>query len=321
MATPTWQHILQRAQQTLAVWQLHSPAFKVGALTLAVHQADTTALSPAGQTAADAQDAVDDARAARDTTQAAVASLNTRMPRKLDGDFLPDDPFHADLEDIRRVDSTNGGPAVLTRGQKVVALWKKVNARNAAASPVIPALTVGGVTLATFQAQVESLPGRDQMVEDKEALLRDQRGDLRRLGGKVDTNNKRWYAAWQGEFPAGTPEGDALSQITTESGGGEGTPGDPPPPPPPPAVPGAATLGSVEASGPDVTLTGMAAEGAETFDVEVRPMDGEFAAQATSVAGPDFIFGAPAAGDYEVRIAGRNPAGLGPWSDPAPFTV
>lgn len=203
----------------------------------------------------------------------------------------------------------------------MVALWKKVNARNAAASPVVPALLVGGVALATFQARVEGLPALQQTVEHKEANLRDKRGDLRRLADKVDTNNKRWYAAWQGEFPAGTPEGDALAQISTESGGsGEGTPGEPPTPPAP-TVPGVATIGSIVAGGPDVTLIGMAAEGALTFEVEVRLVGGEFAPQASGVAGPDFAFAAPASGDYEARIAGRNAAGVGPWSEPSPFTV
>jgi len=324
MATPTWQQILLRAQQSLAVWQQHSPTFKVGALTLAAHQADAAALAPAGQSAEDEQDVVDDARAARDAAQAAVSSMNVRLPRKLDGELMPDDPFHADLEDIRAVDSSDSRASTLTRGQKVVALWKKVNARNAAASPVLPALTVGGTTLAAFQAQVEGLPGLQQTVENKEAGLRDKRGDLRRLASKVDTNNKRWYAAWQGEFPAGTPEGDALSQITTESGGsGEGTPGEPPAPPEPPApeLPAAASIGSVQVSGLDVTLMDLAAAGAETFDVEVRPVGGSFAAQASGVSSSAFGFSVTSSGDYEARIAGRNAAGLGPWSDPAAFTV
>ena len=35
----------------------------------------------------------------------------------------------------------------------------------------------------------------------------------------MDRDNKRWYAAWTQQFPAGTPEGDAaFSQITTEQG-------------------------------------------------------------------------------------------------------
>lgn len=321
MATPTWQQILERGQQTLAVWQQHSPGFTTRGLTLAAHQTDVAALSPASQLVADAQDVVDDARAARDAVIGSVAETCIRLPRKLDGELMPDDPYHADLEDIRRFDAESL-PTTVSRGQRVLSLWKKLNARNAAASPVIPPLLVGGVAVATFQTQLESLPAKQQTVQDKEAILRDRRGELRTLATKVDRNNKRWYAAWQGEFPAGTPEGDALGQITTEGGGsGEGTPGDPPPPPPPPVPPGAATIGSVTAGGPDVTVIGMAAEGAETFDVEVRPVGGDFAPQASGVAGPDFAFAAPAAGDYEVRIAGRNTAGLGPWSDPAAFTV
>jgi hypothetical protein len=116
MATSTWQQILLRAQQTLAVWQQHSPPFKVGTLTLAAHQADGTALAPAGQADADAEDVVDDARAARDAAQATVNSMNTRLPRKLDGELLPDDPFHADLEDVRTIDNRNSGAAI--RGKR-----------------------------------------------------------------------------------------------------------------------------------------------------------------------------------------------------------
>ena len=227
MAIPMWQQILNRGQQTLAVWQLHAPAFALRNLTLASHTADVAALAPAGQATEDAQEGLDDAREDRDAALGVVAATNTRLPRKLDGELLPDDPFHADLEDIRRVASVSG-PATLERGQKVVALWKKLNARNAAASPVIPPVTVGGVTLADFTAQVESLSAKGQTVQDKEAALRDLRGDLRTLAASVDQNNKRWFAGWEGEFAPGSPEREALAQIDTGSGsggGGQPTPG------------------------------------------------------------------------------------------------
>lgn len=106
MATPTWQQILLRAQQSIAVWQQHSPSFKVGALTLAAQQTDVAVLASAGQSMEDEQDVVDDAQAARDAAQGAVSSMNVRVPRKLDGELMPNDPFHADLEDIRAVDSS-----------------------------------------------------------------------------------------------------------------------------------------------------------------------------------------------------------------------
>ena len=86
-------------------------------------------------------------------------------------------------------------------------------------------------------------------------------------------------------------------------------------------MPRVATLGSVAVSGSDVTLSGLAAEGAVGFDVELRPLGGEFTGQASGVAGPDFSILALAAGGYETRVAGRNAAGLGPWSEPAGFTV
>ena len=325
MATSTWQQILQRGQQSLAVWLQHSPAFTVRGLTRAQHLTDVTALSPKAQEVEDDQQVVDDARAARDAGQAVVVSMNTRMPRRLDGELPIDDPFHADLEDIRTVSSDT--PAHLQeRGQKVVALWKKLNARNAAAVPMLPPLVVGGVTLAIFQAQVEGLPALQQTVEDKEAVLRERRGELRKLALKVDANNKRWYAAWQGEFPAGTPEGDALSQVDTESGGsGEGGPGEPPaptpPPPEPPALPGQATLAALNTNGTEVMLTGMAADGAVTFVVEFQANGNGYTVMGDAIIGSDFTFTAPSTGNCEVRVAGQNAAGTGPWSGPASFTL
>ncbi len=218
MATATWQTILERGQQTLAVWQQHSPSFSLRGLTWAEHGSAVAGLAPAGQRVAEAQDAADDARAARDAAVEPVRELSVRVPRRLDGDLAPDDPFHGDLEDIRSVPA-DSLVNVQARGQRVLSLWKKLDARNAATAPAIPALTVGGVALATFQAQLESLPAKAQAVQDKDAILRDRRSALRLLAARVDQHNKRWYAAWQGEFPTGTPEGDALGQITTETGG------------------------------------------------------------------------------------------------------
>jgi hypothetical protein len=65
MPNQAWQTIHSRGEQTLAVWNAHSPAFKVGEMTFALHQADVQGLPPLGQAAEDAQDVVDDARAAR----------------------------------------------------------------------------------------------------------------------------------------------------------------------------------------------------------------------------------------------------------------
>lgn len=218
-----WQVIQQRGQETLAVWQTFAPAFTVGALTFASHQTNVQALPAASQAMQTQQDALDAARAARDATAGTVRDLAVRLPRKLDGDLPPGDALHGDLEDIRTIEMT-GLDTVLLRGQRTISLWTKVNARHAAATPPVPAVTVGGGTLANLTAAAAGLPGAEQEVENERSELSDRRSDLRTLAATVDSANKRWYAAWQGEFPAGTPEGDALSQIDTGSpGGGGGT--------------------------------------------------------------------------------------------------
>lgn len=213
-----WQSIHTRGQQTNAVWQTHAPALNVSELTLALHQADVAAMPPASQLVADKQDLLDDKRAARDAAIATIRDLTVRMPRKIEGELAHDDPFHKDLRDIRTVEVTSPETA-LTRGQRTIALLKKYNARNAAALPVRPPLTVGGLGVAVLEAAVGGLPGTTQAVEDAISGLKDLRDAQGVLSGRVDRNNKRWYVAWKGEFVAGSPERSALSQIDTGSSG------------------------------------------------------------------------------------------------------
>lgn len=251
----TWQTIHQRGQQTNAVWNTHAPAFTVGTLTLALHQADVAALPAAGQALASEQDVVDAARAARDATCDLIKDLATRAPRVLDGALDFGDPLHGDLDDIRLVEIT-GLDTIISRGQRVRSVWEKVNVRNAALVPPIPALVVGSKTVADLVAALTELPVKTQAVEDTRSVLSDKRSSLRALAGKVDKNNKRWYAAWEGNFPAGSPERDALTQIDT------GTPT------PPPTVLLIASLSGINATTVQVSYT--AGGGAHASELELQ---------------------------------------------------
>jgi hypothetical protein len=323
MAIPDWQQILTRGQETVAVWEQHGPTFTVGGLALAGHTAEVEALAPAGQTVETEQEVLDDARAARDGVVDELGELSVRLCRKLDGELAPGDPYHRDLADVRALRTDRLGEG-LTRAQRTVALWDKYNARAAAATPPGAALTVGGKTAAQYAALAAALPAKSQLLENQDSAMRDRRHALRALATTVDRGNKRWYAAWQGEFPAGTPEGDALSQITTE-GGGSGSPGEGEPPEPEPGepVPGAASIASgASVSGGIVTLVGLTAEGATSFKVQLAPESAGtgFADYEDNVPGPDYTF-TPSADTYQARVAGRNGAGLGPWSAAVSFTV
>ena len=73
-------------------------------------------------------------------------------------------------------------------------------------------------------------------------------------------------------------------------------------------------------NGTEVTLSGLAAERAESFDVQVRAVGGEYEEQASAVDGPEYVFPGTS-GDFEARVAGRNANGLGPWSELVGFSV
>lgn len=319
MAIPEWQQIQLRGQQTCAVWQTHAPTFTIRNLTLAQHQTNVAAIAPAAQAVAAADDVVDDAMAERNRVEALVADINTRMPGKLDGELEKDDPYHKDLRDIRSIDS-DSGPHIHQRGQKVVALWTKLNARNAAATPAIPALQVGTTTLAQFEALVESLPGLQQALELAESPQRDRLHDLKAAMKLVDGGNKRWYAAWASEFPEGSAEHDALSQIDTEpsgnggngggdngGGGGGGGGGDTP------TVPGMATITVMNVSGA-LEISGEA-EGATSLLIwHDGPDSGPYDVLATIAPGGTYLFSNPAMGPHRFKTQGVNDVGTGPES-------
>ena len=264
MMNDSWQTILQRAQSTNAIWGQHAPGFTVGTLTLALHQADAALLEPAAQAVVTAEDAVDSARDDRDSSMNFIKDLAIRAPRKMDGELSVGDPYHSDLKHIRAVEMT-GLETTVTRGQRTVSLWQKLNARNAAMVPPLPAMTVGGATVTQLAAALTGLPLKTQAVENAASFLGDRRSDLLVLKERVYTNNIRWFAAWEGEFVEGSPERNALSQIDTGSGGGGSGGGGEPPPPPPPGV---AAVSSTIDNG--VVTLAMTCEGATFFNVYQR---------------------------------------------------
>ena len=71
------------------------------------------------------------------------------------------------------------------------------------------------VTLAQLQRVVPDMPGLEQGLEKKKSALSKQRSALKIASEKADPSNKRWFDAWSGNFPAGSAELAALSQIDT----------------------------------------------------------------------------------------------------------
>ncbi len=91
-------------------------------------------------------------------------------------------------------------------------MWTLVNTHRAGMSPPLPPLRVGKVDVAQFQAMLGGHQSLLQNVENKLAALSRRKSQLRATAAKVNQNNKRCYAAWQGQFAAGSPERDALGR-------------------------------------------------------------------------------------------------------------
>ena len=310
-----WQIVLERANGSNGIWQTFNPGFLVGELTLALHEADAVAL-PTRQAEKVAQESMTDAsRDTRDANYALIKDLAVRVPRALEATLPAANPLIDDIERIRTME-LNGMKTIQLRGTDVKTLWNKGNTYRATLTPAQGPLLVGGKTVGDLTAALNAIQGLDDAISNQEGQLSERRSILRNLTMRVDRNNKRWYLAWVAEYLPGTPEHDALSLIDTGSPGGEPAPGEPPLP----TAPGGATLGSVTVDDTAaITVAGMAAPGATSFDVQLlAPGETEFS-DHTTAPGPMVTFGPLAAGSWQVRIAGRNAQGLGPWSEPGTF--
>lgn len=216
-----WQEGFTRNQQTRGIWNTHDAAFTVGGLTLAQHATDGDALLTLANARDVAEDVVDDARDLRETKGGWLMDLCIRFPRAVSGQLAPDDAMHNEVADVQKIE-VNSQADLGTRGRKVVSLVTRFNAARAAMVPPQPELKVKSavagepdVTIAAFTTALNAQPGLLLAIENKKADLNKARSALQAQTLKVDRNNKRWFVAWEGNFPDGSPEIAALSQIDT----------------------------------------------------------------------------------------------------------
>lgn len=264
-----WEDIYHRGQQTVGVWSTFAPAFTAGEVTLASHTTDTAALQTKANERDVQQDVVDVARDTRDVNLRFMEDLCVRFPRKLEGDLAPADPLHSEIADLRLI-NPNTPDAVAARTRRTISLWNRVNAQRAAAVPPLPAFHVGGTLVAALDTALTNQNTLLQAIENERGKLAQKREALRVLATKVDDNNKRWFAAWEGEFTNGSPERNALSQIDTGS---------------PTPEPDALEINTVTATPPDqVAVTYVAGGGnnATSFKLKwrIETVDADFVHEA-----------------------------------------
>ncbi|NDF00705.1 MAG: hypothetical protein EB034_20910, partial [Verrucomicrobia bacterium] len=132
-------------------------------------------------------------------------------PRAIEGQIAADDDLHGAIDDVRAIEATSQDNAQ-ARIRRVISLWTRVNTQRTGATPPLTALLVGTTTVAHLQTALDNHPILMQTVENEKAELNQKRAALRNAASKVDQNNKRWFAAWEGNFADGTPERDATTR-------------------------------------------------------------------------------------------------------------
>ena len=208
------EQVIQRGMPTIAIWGQYHPTFTVGTLTLAQHTLDLEAINTDAGLRDLAQDEFDDARTARESALALITDLNIAVPRALSGQLLKSDPLFPEINDCYKIIPSTPDKAI-ARARRVINLWTRVNVAWAAQVPPLPALTVRQKTVAQLLTAVSAIPALLQSIQDKETIVNLRKSSLQQAADKVDANNKRWYAAWSGNYAPGSAESDALSQINT----------------------------------------------------------------------------------------------------------
>lgn len=211
-----WQITQARGLQTQGVWSLFSD-FAVGRATLDNHADGLADLLAAATTAEGNKNLLDTEDAQLGTEYDYFKTMNTAIASRLDGEVPDESPLQRDIDQLRIVSDSRA--AIEERTLKTAAAWAKINTARAAETPPQPAVLVRGSTAAAYQARWAELPAKRQASETAAGVWRSGSSLLRAADRAVDRVNKDWYQAWKSEFPSGTPEGDALAGVDTESSG------------------------------------------------------------------------------------------------------
>lgn len=209
-----WEGIYHRGQQSIGVWFTFLLNFIFGEVTLASHTADVSALQTKANERDVQQDALDMARSIRDANLKFMEDLCIRFPRKLEGELAAGDSLHKEISDLRDI-NPDSPDSTTKRTRRTLSLWNLFNAPRLAAVPPLPAFLIGTSAVGDLQTALNGQNQKMQNVENERGLYKKKAEALRVLAVKVDENNKRWFAAWEGEFAAGSPERNALSQVDT----------------------------------------------------------------------------------------------------------
>ncbi|MGB8168910.1 MAG: hypothetical protein WCF18_15540 [Chthoniobacteraceae bacterium] len=216
-----WEITKDRAQKTLAVWNLYVPTLTVGNLTATQFEALIAQYEPLAQQRTTALDAADEAVRAVKTSLLKQKILGTKVAQIIDGQLSSDAAIRDDLDDVFRI-VPRSEPTILSRARALYPIWVRANTALGALTPPAGPITrpVQGTphTAAMLKALLDGYTDLTQTVNDLASALNKKRGDLRVLNRTVDRASKDWYQIVKNTYDPGTPVYDALGEIPTEEG-------------------------------------------------------------------------------------------------------
>ena len=280
------------------------PSFRPDGLDPAAVQALLDAAAAVRATYVTKKTAIDVARAARRDAVETLHDASVDFSAQARSRFRKNVPVMETLLRLPTDDRTM--QETLVRGDATAALWTTLPQIGTPPADFTVGQGTETLTRTEYEALIteardadEAIPGIDQDFQSSEAGLHATLAELEDLATAALEQGRS-------QFDEGTPERAIIDAIPTEPGS---------------SAPAAATFASVTVDGTNtVTVAGMAAPGATSFDVQLlAPGETEFADQVNA-PGPDVSFGPLlTVGSWLVRIAGRNSQGLGPWSAPGSF--
>ena len=291
-----WYDIHSRGVDTFAVWTAFAPTFVVGELTLVAHSADVNLFNSLILEWSQAQDALNLARSNRDTSATSLGVVCQRALKLISGTLKPTDNLLKEVRSVTGIQGESQG-AINEKCLRLASLWMAVNTHRAALTPAQPALTVDTTDVSSFQSMVGNHAMLNQIVATHRTALSQKTTALRVVATRVDTNNKRWYKAWQGQFAAGTAQREALSLINT--GSSQSVPGQ------------AEFLGHEILPGQGVRLSFDASRATQFAVSHQGPGESVFAVVASGLTVKSFDHLNQAQGIHTYKVVGANSAGTG----------
>lgn len=214
-----WEITKQRAQQTLPVWTLYIPTFKVGGLGTTDLTGYINGFEGLVQARTQAQDDFDAAFRDGQNALLRMKVLGTKVPAIIEAHLDENAAVMKNVDDLYLVQPRTEG-SILKRLRMLLPVWTQANAALAAMTPPEPPITrtVGGVayTVATALTLLESYTVLVDAVELKQEQLDKKRAELRAHDHACDMLNKRWYKAVKASHDPGSEVYEALAGITTE---------------------------------------------------------------------------------------------------------